>query len=131
MFFDYYQTDRLIVCMDPSDLYLMQDFCSDRATTRLLEIECEFSDDNVIAHAKRVGLAGEQTPAEALARLLPTIRNDMTFESDRIRGQNFEHHHRMREGDPVEVNAQKLSQFLAIPHDKAHEIAATDFLFAD
>ncbi len=66
-----------------------------------------------------------------MARLLPTIRNDMTFESDRIRDQNFEHHHRIREIDPVEENTKKLSQFLAIPSDKAHEIAATDYLFAD
>ena len=80
---------------------------------------------------QRMGLAGEQTSADTLARLLPTIRNDMTFESDRIRDQNFEHHHRIREIDSVEENTRKLSQFLAIPPDKAHEIAATDYLFAD
>jgi hypothetical protein len=131
MLFDYYQTDRLIVCMDPGNLDLMQDFCGDRATTRLLEIECQFSDDDLIGHAKRVGLAGEQTPAESLVRLLPTIRNDMAFEIDRMRDQNFAHHHRIREGDPVEVNASTLARFLAIPQDKAHEIAATEFLFAD
>ena len=131
MLFDYYETDRLIVCMDPGNLDLLQDFCGDRSTTRLLEVECQFSDDYLIGHAKRVGLAGEQTPPDTLARLLPTIRNDMTFESDRIRDQNFEHHHRIREIDPVEENTRKLSQFLAISHDKAHEIAATDYLFAD
>jgi hypothetical protein len=131
MLFDYYETDRLIVCMDPGNLDLLQDFCGDRSTTRLLEVECQFSDDYLIGHAKRVGLAGEQTPPDTLARLLPTIRNDMTFESDRIRDQNFEHHHRIREIDPVEENTKKLSQFLAIPSDKAHEIAATDYLFAD
>ena len=131
MLFDYYETDRLIVCMDPGNLDLLQDFCGDRSTTRLLEIECQFTDDYLVGHAKRVGLAGEQTSADTLARLLPTIRNDMTFESDRIRDQNFEHHHRIREIDPVDENTRKLSQFLAIPPDKAHEIAATDYLFAD
>ena len=78
-----------------------------------------------------MGLAGEQTSPDTLSRLLPTIRNDMTFESDRIRDQNFEHHIRIRETDKVEENAARLSQFLAISHDKAHEIAATDYLFAD
>lgn len=131
MLFDYYETDRLIVCMDPGNLDLLQDFCGDRSTTRLLEVECQFSDDYLIGHAKRVGLAGEQTSPDTLARLLPTIRNDMTFESDRIRDQNFEHHQRIREIDPIEENTKKLSRFLAIPHDKAHEIAATDYLFAD
>ncbi len=131
MLFDYYDTDRLIVCMDPGSLDLLQDFCGDRSTTRLLEIECQFSDDYLIGHAKRVGLASDQTPPESLARLLPTIRNDIAFESDRIRDQNFEHLTRIREVDTQEQNTGKLAQFLAIPHDKAHEIAAIDYLFAD
>ena len=131
MLFDYYETDRLIVCMDPGNLDLLQDFCGDRSTTRLLEIECQFSDDYLIGHANRVGLEGELTPPETLARLLPTIRNDMIFERDQIRDQNFENHHRIREIDPIEETTQKLSQFLAIPHDKAHEITATDYLYAD
>ena len=79
MLFDYYDTDRLIVCMDPANLDLLHDFCRDRSTTRMLEIECSFTDDYLTGHAMRVGLAGEQTPAETLERLLPTIRGDTTF----------------------------------------------------
>ena len=45
MLFDYYDKDRLVVCMDPDNLDLLQDFFSDRSTTRLLEIDSEFSDD--------------------------------------------------------------------------------------
>ena len=44
MLFDCYDTDRMIVCMDPSNLDLMHDFCSDRSVTRVLEIQCDFSD---------------------------------------------------------------------------------------
>ncbi len=131
MLFDYYQTNQLIVCMDPGNLDLLQDFCGDRSTTRVLEIECQFSDDYLMGHAKRVGLAGEQTSPETMARLLPTIRNDMTHESDRIRDQEFEHYHRIRETDTIEENSAKIAQFLAISFDKAQEIAATDHLFAD
>ncbi len=79
----------------------------------------------------RVGLAGENTPRETLERLLPTIRNDITFEADRIREADFEGYARMREADTIEVNSQKLSQFLAIPSDKAHEVASMHYLFAD
>ena len=131
MLFDYYETDRLIVCMDTGNIDLLQDFCGDRSTTRLLEIECQFSDEFLIGHAKRVGLAGDQTSPDTLERLLPTIRIDIAFESDRIRDQNFENYHRIREIDPVEDNTEKLSRFLAIPHDKAHEILEADYLYAD
>ena len=39
MLFDYFETDRLIVCMDPSNLDLLEDFASDRSVTRILEID--------------------------------------------------------------------------------------------
>ncbi|MEL6887640.1 MAG: DUF5928 domain-containing protein [Pseudomonadota bacterium] len=131
MLFDYYETDRLIVCMDPGELDLLQDFAGDRSVTRMLEIQCGFSDSYLVGHAMRVGLAGEQTSPETLERLLPTIRNDMTFESDRIRDAEFEHLEQMREGADVAENAKALSRFLAVPEDKAREIASVDYLFAD
>ncbi len=131
MLFDFWQTDRLIVCIDPANVDLMQDFYSDRSQTRMLEIECEFSDDYLIGHARRVGLAGEGTPRETLDRLLPTIRYDVKFESDRIRDADFEGFYRIRERASVAENTVPLAEFLDIPPEKAREIAATDYLFVD
>ena len=131
MLFDYYETDKLIVCMDPGNLDLLNDFAADRSVTRILEIECQFTDDYLIGHAMRVGLAGDQTSQDTLERLLPTIRNDMIHESDGIRDAQFENHNRIRESADAEANATALETFLAIPHDKANEIASTDYLFSD
>ena len=131
MLFDYYDTDRLIVCMDPSNLDLLEDFCGDRSVTRLLEIETNFSDEYLIGHAMRVGLAGEKTPQETLDRLLPTIRGDMQFESDQIRDADFDNHYRIRESDDADTNAEALQNFLAIGHDKAVDLAATHYLYSD
>ena len=131
MLFDYYETDRLIVCMDPADMDLLQDFCGDRAKTRLLEIQCAFSDDYLAGHARRVGLAGEQTAQETLDRLMPTIRGDITFEQDRIRDAAFENHITLRERDDREENAKRVARFLDIPAEKAQEIVGIDHLFAD
>jgi hypothetical protein len=131
MLFDYFDSDRMVVCMDPGNLDLLEDFCRDRATTRLLEINCTFTDDYLIGHAMRVGLAGERTPQETLERLLPTIRNDIVHESDRIRDAEFENHMRIREEDSIEANATALEKFLSITPDQALEIARTDHLFAD
>ncbi|MGJ8546273.1 MAG: DUF5928 domain-containing protein [Sulfitobacter sp.] len=131
MLFDYYETDRLIVCMDPSSLELLNDFAADRSVTRILEIECQFTDDYLTGHAMRVGLAGEHTSEDTLARLLPTIRNDMIFESDAIRDAHFENYNRMRESAESQDNAEALARFLTIGPEKALEIAQTDYLFAD
>ena len=131
MLFDYFETDRLIVCIDPGNLDLLNDFASDRSVTRILEIECQFTDDYLTGHAMRVGLAGDQTSAETLERLLPTIRGDMMHESDGIRDAAFENHTRFRETASMDENTAAISSFLAIPQDKAQEISQTDYLFAD
>jgi len=131
MLFDYYETDRLIVCLDTANLDLIQDFFSDRSTTRLLEIECEFSDEYLSGHAKRVGLAGEQTAEETMKQLLPTIRYDVVYESDRIRDAGFENHLRLRETASPDENTVPISEFLSVPEDVARGVAQTPYLFAD
>lgn len=131
MLFDHYQTDRLIVCMDPGNLDLVQDFASDRSIARILEIECQFSDDYLIGHARRIGLAGAETGQSALERLLPAIRNDLTHETDQLRDAGFEHFSQIRQTAEAEQNAAALSDFLSIPHDQALGLAQEAHLFDD
>lgn len=131
MLFDLWETDKLVVCIDPANVDLMQDFAADRSTMRLLEVECDFTDEYLIGHAKRVGLAGAMTPPEVIDRLLPTIRYDVKFESDRIRDADFSGLLRFRESAGVEENAVSLAAFLDIPVATAREIAASNHLFAD
>ena len=131
MLFDYHGSDRLLVCLDPAAIDLLQDFYADRCTTRTLEIECDFSDDYLLGHARRVGLAVERTPPEVLARLLPTIRYDVRFESDRLRDANFANLTRLRQSASVEENTAPLARFLSLPPETAREIAATHYLFTD
>ncbi|TCO74230.1 DUF5928 domain-containing protein [Rhodovulum euryhalinum] len=131
MLFDHFATDRLIICLDPGNIDLIQDFYADRSRTKMLEVQCGFSDHYLAGHARRVGLAGERTPAGVMARLLPTIRYDMAHESDRIRDAAFPGLFRIEEGRSPEENAAPLARFLSIPYDAAYEIAATDHLFAD
>ena len=131
MLFDYYETNRLLICMDTANIDLMQDFYDDRSTTRLLQVECDLSDEYLTGHAKRIGLAGDDSPPDTLARLLPTIRYDVRFESDRIRDAGFPGFHRLRERASVDENTPPLAAFLDVSEAKAREIAATDHLFTD
>ncbi len=131
MLFDYYDTNRLVICLDPSAIDLMQDFFGDRSITRMLEIQCQFSDEYLIGHATRIKLAGEQTPHETLERLLPTIRRDILNESDRILDADFASVSHLREGDDPALHVAALMDFLMVPEKTAARIAATEFLFAD
>ena len=99
--------------------------------TRLLEIDCTYTDSDLKGHAKRVGLAGDHTSEETFATLLPTIRNDVYRESELIRDQNFPEFYRIREKVDPQENVEPLAKFLGIEAAKAQEIAQTDYLFVD
>ena len=131
MLFDTWETDRLILCVDPSNVELIQDFYADRARVRLLEIDCTFTDDYLIGHARRVGLAAPQSSQRTLAQLLPTIRFDVKFDSERLRDMNLSGHRILRQTASPDENSLSLAEFLDIPVEKAREIAATDHLFVD
>ncbi|MGQ0611075.1 MAG: DUF5928 domain-containing protein [Paracoccaceae bacterium] len=131
MLFDTLQTDALVLCIDPANVDLMQDFQRGKARVKILEIQCDFSDDYLVGHARRVGLASDKTPKQTIERLLPTIRYDVSFESDRIRDAGFVNLSRIRQSAGADDNAAPLAEFLGVSRDKARAIAATDYLFVD
>ena len=124
-------SDRMIICVDPESFDLIQDFYADRSQIRLLDVVCEFSDDYLAGHARRVGLAGDHTPPEVLTRLLPTIRFDMAFEADRLREAGFEGYERVHQSAEDAVNLLPLARFLGIPEAQAREILGEGTLFKD
>jgi len=130
MLFDYYDTNRLMICLDPNNMDLMRDFYSDRCTTRILEIECTYDDTYLTGHARRTGLAGENTSDAMLSQLVPTIRQEFGYESDAIRDEGFPHYYRISEQNTNAENTSPLSAFLDLPENVAGEIARTDHLFA-
>ena len=131
MMFDYWNTDKLVICIDPANFDLIQDFFSDRANVRLLEVQCSFSDDYLVGHARRVGLAGNRTPVEVLERLLPTVRYDMKFESDRIRDADFDTFAQISETATAEGNAAAFAQIFELNYSQALEIMRHSNLFSD
>lgn len=131
MLFDYFETDQMIICLDPGAIDLMHDFFGDRSVTRLLEIQCTFSDDYLVGHAMRIGLAGENTSPQSIRRLLPTVRQDIVLESDRIRDAGFENHFRIHQQHDTDSFVDPLVEFLSVSREQATRIAHTDHFFAD
>jgi hypothetical protein len=131
MLFANWKTENMVICIDPASIDLIKDFYSDSGTTRMLEILCEFSDEYIIGHAKRIGLATSQTPDETLAKLLPTIRYEVRFETERLNELAFDHHYIMRQNAQASENAQALASFLGVDLNVASQILALDHLFVD
>ncbi|MEJ6403771.1 DUF5928 domain-containing protein [Yoonia sp. 2307UL14-13] len=131
LLFDHFESDRMVICLDTSNIELMEDFFSDRSTTRLLEIECTFNDDYLSGHARRIGLAGPETGDDTMARLLPTIHHDMIHQRDAIRDARFPNTSRIRDRATDEENAAALAAFLGVNADVAQSLAQTPHLFVD
>ena len=131
LLYDHYETNRMAICLDPSNLDLLRDLFADSCTTKLLELECSFGDDYLLGHAMRVGLAGEMTPQDTIDRLLPTVRHNFVYEVDQIRDADFPHFHRVSEFADTETNAAALAKFLDVDASVAEDILSIDYLFVD
>lgn len=131
MLFDYHNTDRMMICLDPNNIDLIGDFTSDRANTKLLEIQCTFDDRYLIGHAERVGLAAPDSPPEVIGRILPTLRYEFDYESARIREAEFPNHLRLRQDRSTDENTEVLQSFFRSTKETAWKLAETPHLFAD
>jgi hypothetical protein len=131
MLFDALGTDRLLLCVDPSALDAIRDLCGDRAETRILQVCCDFSDDELTGHAQRVGLAAPSTSTEVLARLLPTLRQDILQEMRRVRDARFAQYHEIGQAAEAPAIAAALGAFLGAGPTVAERLAAVPGLLAD
>lgn len=131
LLFEQFGTDRLALCLDPWSFDLMRRLVDGADEVRILEIETAFDDAYLAGHARRLGIARNNTPESTMSRLIMTLRHDLAAESARIRKAGFRHHYRLREGAPVEENARMLAGFLDLSDGRAQEIAATENLFKD
>ena len=109
----------------------MRDFYSDKVRTRMLEIKCSYSDTYLLKHARRIGLAGDTPSADTKARLLPSLRQEVALDQDRIREANFSDVYHIDESESAENNTGVLAEFFRISWEQAHGIASDPTLFQD
>ena len=124
-------TDRLAICLDPARLDLLHDLHADRARVRTLLIECETDAAYLRGHAARIGLIGDGTPEESVARLMPTLSRDFEAEIEAIRQSDLPGILRVHEAQSVAERAATLAQLLACDARTAAALAETPHLFAD
>lgn len=123
--------DRLLICADPSNIELLDDFNADRCTTRMLELQCSYDDNYLRGHAIRTGLAGATSAEDTIKRIVPTIRMDFSYESNAIRDRNYSNFYSISDRNHPEENMMQISAFMDLPEDRARELAETPYLFSD
>ena len=131
MLFEQMGSDTLAICLDPSALDLIQDFAGDKADTRVLLIESDFTEDYVRGHIERVGLAGAHSAPDFVNRLIPTVLGDLEHEADRIRDLELAGFETIDRYLSTDENAAALARFLGVDAEIAQALARTEQLFDD
>jgi hypothetical protein len=128
---DQLQTDRLVLALDPGSVELIAHLARHRPGVRLLEVDCAFSDADLLGHARRIGLIDARTPASVEAQVAATLRRDIAEDSARLSALGLAAHQRISETAALADNARALARLLDLPGDIAADLAATDPLFTD
>ena len=131
LLFDQFESQRLVMCVDPAAEGLLADLARDRAELRVLFVDCHFDDDYLRGHMGRVGLISAGAPAEVAARLIPVVRSDLEHEAERLVEGDYDHLGVIGPHRATEANAAAIAASLGLSPELAHEIAETPHLFAD
>ncbi len=129
--FDHHATDRMVICVDPSNLGLIGDFAGAQCGLRLLQVECRTTDGFIEGHARRMGLIGAATPQSVRRQVLQSMRRDIELEAQNLRDADLAPLTRLRETAPAAQNARALADFLRLDAATARDILDTDHLFSD
>ena len=129
--YDSYQVTQLLICINPAEFECIQDFCTDTASTRLLEINPDLSNLALTNHAKSLDLISAKSPKTALTRLLPQLRADIQGERARLTDAGFDSHYRIAERNDITDTEHALSQFLAAPEQTVRDLNLAANLFSN
>jgi hypothetical protein len=124
------RTDRMTICIDPSNLAALVDLQADECTSHVLEMEFRFDEDYLIGHSDRVGLNGSALPAAMKRDLAAQIESNFRAETLALRRLRMAASFRIAEGDNHEGIGEILAGFSGIHPERARFIAEDPALFA-
>ena len=84
-----------------------------------------------MSHAKCVNLISDTTPDEAISALLPSIRNELYHQNERITDAVFDNFFQIIEQVNLKKNSNQIKAFCELDEETATAIMVQDWLFAD
>ena len=125
----HHQAAQMTICLDPSNLDALRDLGRDGCVLRVLEIDCDISDDWLSGHAERIGLGVSSSNGAMQSALMATLRQNIVDETQTLRGMGLPHLFRITEGEAPGKMARALADAFDINVDAGARIARTDGLF--
>ena len=125
------QTNKLAICLDPSNLAAIKDLSQDGCNLRLLELHCDLSDDWLSGHAERIGLGSAEDQGDLRSRLMATLRQNILDEQTDIRDLELPKHIRLSSDGEAGQMARPLADAFSESIDFGAKLARTPHLFED
>ncbi|QPH55988.1 DUF5928 domain-containing protein [Pontivivens ytuae] len=129
MLFEYHETDRLMICLDPANIDALRDIRSDQCSLRVMELRTSIDDDYLLGHAKRNHLVPEGAALAEAGSLIGTLDRQFKDESEAIRDMELSRFHSLAPSDGADRAAEEIARFLDLPLAAAREMAAQEIPF--
>ncbi len=124
-------TNRLAICLDPSNIDAIRDLAQDGCNLRVLELVCELSDGWLSGHAARVGLGSAEDQGDLRGGLMATLRQNIEDEQSDIRDLDLPVHIRVSDAEDAGRLARPFADAFGISIDGGAALGRTPHLFAD
>lgn len=130
LIFQFFDTRFLVFCIDPCRLPFLEALRDTLPGLSILELQCQFSDQDLSGHAQRIGLlSADMNPADF--NLWPMLRYEIEEEASRIRNARLPRHFCLKEGAPEENLIHTIAECLQLPHQKVQTLVQRPGLFQD
>ncbi len=113
---------KLALCVDPARDDVISDFADTDCRMRLLLIDTDFSRDELLGHAQRVGLLAPNAGAEQIEAVTDALEIEFAEESGRLRKPHFGRLDRVAADQNRAENAAAVSRFLRVGRDEVEAI---------
>jgi hypothetical protein len=124
-------TRKMTICVDPSNFDAIKDFASDGCILRVLELNCDLSDNWLSGHAERIGLGKAEVQGDLRDSLMITLRQNIEDERKDLRDLNLPVHITVGDGDEPSRLARPFSDAFDISVDQGAALARTPHIFED
>jgi len=123
LIYDAMQTERLIICMDPSRTEALREFIEKIGDVRILLVDRPVSEAHIRSHALRSNLfaedSGDFEQTEVMRALTHEFENEITYLRENFSGRLF-----VNDLDRTrEQNIQDIGHFLRAPRSGAEALA--------
>ena len=129
MLLEYHETNRLMICLDPSNLDALRDINDDQCALRVMELRTHIDDEYLLGHAKRAGLLPQEAELADTMPLIRTLDRQFRDDSDALRDMGLVHFYSLDPDDSADLAGEQIARFLDIAYGGGRELAIAELPF--